>query len=80
MANTQHIILPENYRVRQLNYELSTQPLYEKLDSTERLIERLEHLMEDAEDICPHHLTRFNFILADLKSKRDAISDEIDGI
>lgn len=80
MANTQHIIFPENYRFRAVDYELATQPLYEKLDSMERFIERLENLMGDAEDICPHHLTRFNFILADLKSERDAISDEIDGI
>lgn len=80
MASAQNIILPENYRFRPVDYELATRPLYEKLESVEAFIERLESLIADAEDVCPHRLTRFNFILAGLKSERDEISDEIDGI
>lgn len=80
MANAQCIALPEIYRFRPVDYELAMQPLYKKLEAVEAFIERLESLASDAEDICPHHLARFNFILADLKSERDTISDEIDGI
>lgn len=80
MSCNQHEILPTNYRFRTVNYELAMQPLYEKMDSIERFIERIESLMADAEDICPHHLDRFNFILADLKSEHAAINDKINNI